>query len=61
MHSDMSQKTKKEVIARLRCFYAKAGPNYERQLLDQAIKLFDYHRKAAVFTGTMAKFTSSIV
>jgi hypothetical protein len=48
MHSDMSQKTKKEVMERLRRFYAKAGPDYKRQLLDQAIKLFGYHRKAAI-------------
>lgn len=48
MHSDMSQKTKKEVMVRLRRFYAKAGPDYKVQLLDQAIKLFGYHRKAAI-------------
>jgi hypothetical protein len=48
MHSDMSQKTKKEVMVRLGRFYAKAGPDYKRQLLNQAIGLFGYHRKAAI-------------
>ncbi|MDB6123561.1 MAG: Integrase core domain [Pedosphaera sp.] len=48
MHSDMSKKTKQEVMVRLRRFYAKAGPDYKRQLLDQAIGLFGYHRKAAI-------------
>jgi hypothetical protein len=48
MHSDMSQKTRKEVLLRLRRFYPKAGPKFKQQLLDQAVELLGYHRKAAI-------------
>lgn len=48
MHTDMSQKTKQEVLARLRRQYVKAGLRYRSQLLDQAIELLGYHRKAAI-------------
>jgi len=47
MHTDMSQNTKHEVLAKLRRHYARAGTDYKRQLLDQAVALFGYHRKAA--------------
>jgi len=48
MHTDMSQKTKQEVLARLRRQYVKAGLKYRSQLLDQAMELLGYHRKAAI-------------
>jgi len=48
MHNDMSQKTKQEVVAKLRRSYAKAGAKFKRQLLDQAVALLGYHRKAAI-------------
>jgi hypothetical protein len=48
MHSDMSQKTRKEVLLRLRRSYAKAGFKFKQQLLDQAVELLGYHRKAAI-------------
>jgi hypothetical protein len=48
MHTDMSQETKREVLTKLRRHYARAGTNYKRQLLDQAVALFGYHRKAAL-------------
>lgn len=48
MHNEMSQKTKQEVMERLRRYYAKAGSEYKSQLIDQAIKLLGYHRKAAI-------------
>jgi hypothetical protein len=48
MHNDMSQKTKHEVLVKLRRHYARAGTEYKRQLLDQAVALFGYHRKAAI-------------
>ena len=48
MDNDMSQQTKHEVLAKLRRQYARAGKNCKRQLLDQAIALFGYHRKAAI-------------
>ena len=44
----MSQKTKVEVLVKLRRQYARAGRHYKRQLLDQAIALLGYHRKAAI-------------
>jgi len=44
----MSQKTKQEVLARLRRQYVKAGLKYRSQLLDQAMELLGYHRKAAI-------------
>lgn len=48
MHTDMSQSTQREVLAKLRRAYARAGRNYKRQLLDQAMALLGYHRKAAI-------------
>lgn len=48
MHTDMSQKTKQEVLARLRRRYVKAGLEYRSRLLDQAVELLGYHRKAAI-------------
>ena len=44
----MSQKTRQEVVAKLRRSYAKAGARYKRQLLVQAVALLGYHRKAAI-------------
>jgi len=44
----MSEQTRKEVMGRMRRQYAKAGPEYKRKLLDQAVELFGYHRKAAI-------------
>jgi hypothetical protein len=44
----MSQKTRQELLAQLRRHYARAGRNYKARLLDQAVELFGYHRKAAV-------------
>lgn len=44
----MSQKTKQEVLVKLRRQYARAGLRSKRQLLDQAVALFGYHRKAAL-------------
>lgn len=44
----MSHKTKKDVLAKLRRRYVKAGPIFKSQLLDQAVALLGYHRKAAI-------------
>lgn len=43
----MSQKTKQEVVAKRRRSHAKAGAQFKRQLLDPAVALLGYHRKAA--------------
>src|SRR5215471_19823282 len=48
MHSDMSKETKEQVLVRLRRRYAGAGCEYKRKLLDQAVELLGYHRKAAI-------------
>ncbi len=48
MHTDMSQKTKAEVVSRLRRQYVKAGPKYRQRLIDQAVELLGYHRKSAI-------------
>jgi hypothetical protein len=48
MNTEMSQKTKKEVLNRLRRSYAKAGSEFKHQLLDQTVDLLGYHRKAAI-------------
>jgi hypothetical protein len=48
MHTDMSTETKDQVRVRLRRRYATAGLKHKRQLLDQAVELLGYHRKAAI-------------
>jgi hypothetical protein len=48
MNTDMSQQTKPELLTKLRRAYARAGSLYKRQLLDQAVSLLGYHRKAAI-------------
>ena len=44
----MSQKTKQEVLSKLRRQYVRAGQKFKRQLLDQAVALLGYHRKSAI-------------
>jgi hypothetical protein len=44
----MSAQTKREVLAKLRRAYARAGRLYKRQRLDQAVSLLGYDRKAAI-------------
>src|SRR5487761_2017609 len=46
MH-DLSQQTKSEVLLQLRRQYRRAGREYKRQLITQAVKLLGDHRKAA--------------
>jgi hypothetical protein len=48
MDKTMSQKTRKEVLTKMRRRYRTAGMEYKRKLLDQAQELFGYHRKAAI-------------
>jgi hypothetical protein len=48
MHSDMSKETKEQVLERLRRRYGTAGPEHKIKLLDQAVELLGYHRKAAI-------------
>ena len=44
----MSQLTRKEVLAKLRRHYQRAGAEYKSKLITQAVELFGYHRKAAI-------------
>jgi hypothetical protein len=48
MHPEMSELTRKEVMTELRRRYATAGLEYKGKLIDQAVELFGYHRKAAI-------------
>jgi len=48
MHLDMSELTKKQVLAKMRDRYRRAGKPYKTQLLDQLQELFGYHRKGAI-------------
>lgn len=48
MHNDMSKETKEQILTRLRRRYVTAGLEHKRKLLDQAVELLGYHRKAAI-------------
>jgi len=48
MDKNMSQRTRTEVLAKLRRRYKTAGVEHKRKLLDQAVQLLGYHRKAAI-------------
>ena len=47
-HLKMSKSTKDEVMTKLRGRYARAGLEHKTKIIDQAIDLFDSHRKAAI-------------
>jgi hypothetical protein len=48
MHNDMSKESKDRVLGRLRRRYRTAGLEHRSKLLDQAVELLGYHRKAAM-------------
>jgi hypothetical protein len=48
MDKDMNQMTRKQVLEKLRRRYETAGAEHKRKLLDQAVQLLGYHRKAAI-------------
>jgi hypothetical protein len=48
MDKTMSQKTRKEILERLRRRYRNAGLEHKAKLLDQAQDLLGYHRKSAI-------------
>jgi hypothetical protein len=48
MDKTMSQSTRKEVLAKLRRRYERAGQEYKSRLLNQAQELLGYHRKSAI-------------
>jgi hypothetical protein len=48
MDKNMKQSTRKQVLEKLRRGYHTAGAGYKRKLIDQAVQLLGYHRKAAI-------------
>lgn len=50
MDKTMSQRTREEVLEKMRRRYLSAGPKHKRKLLDQAQELLGYHRKSAIRT-----------
>jgi len=44
----MSRQTKNEVMSKLRRRYLSAGREHKRKLIDEAVALLGYHRKAAI-------------
>jgi hypothetical protein len=48
MDKDMNQMTRKQVLEKLRRRYETAGAEHKRKLIDQAVQLLGYHRKAAI-------------
>jgi hypothetical protein len=48
MDNEMSQKTRAEVLVKLRRQYVRAGAEFKRRLLDQAQEVLGYHRKSAI-------------
>jgi hypothetical protein len=48
MDKNMSQPTRTQVLEKLRRRYKTAGMEHKTKLLDQAVELLGYHRKAAI-------------
>lgn len=48
MDIQMSQNTRKEVLAKMRRRYARAGRQYKGKIIDEIVALCGYHRKAAI-------------
>jgi len=48
MDTEMSQKTRMEVLVKQRERYARAGKQHKTKIIDELIELFGYHRKAAI-------------
>ena len=48
VHSEMSQLTRKEILAKMQKRYERAGVEYKSRLITEVVALFGYHRKAAI-------------
>src|SRR5688572_19410211 len=48
MDGTMSQRTKKEIMSKLRRRYQSAGLEHKTKLINEAVTLLGYHRKAAI-------------
>ena len=44
----MNQTTRKQALEKMRRRYESAGAGHKRKLLDRAVQLLGYHRKAAI-------------
>ncbi len=55
MHEDMSQRTRKEVMERLRKNYEKGDRFVRIRIVDEAVRLLGYHRKAAIRALNLGK------
>jgi hypothetical protein len=45
---DDESKNEERSAEKLRLCYRKAGPEYRRKVIDQAVELMGYHRKSAI-------------
>ena len=48
MNTKMSQITRQEVLVAKRDRYARAGKEHKTKIINELVKLFGYHRKAAI-------------
>src|SRR5580658_7068351 len=62
MDKTMSQRTRTEVLIKLRRRYETAGAEHKRRLLDQAQELLGYHRKSAIRAlGAPARVSGPVI
>jgi hypothetical protein len=64
MDKNMSNSTRMQVLAKLRGRYKTAGSEHKTKLIDQAVQLLGYHRKAAIRAlrqSTMRPISGSVV
>jgi len=59
MDKNMSQSTRIEVLEKLRRRYKTAGAEHKTKLIDQAVQLLGYHRKAAIRALRQAAVSST--
>jgi hypothetical protein len=48
MDTNMSEKTREEVLVKMRGRYARAGKPHKTKIINDLVELFDYHPKAAI-------------
>lgn len=48
MDTQMSQKTRQEVLEKLRDRYSRAGRQHKTKIINEVVELFGHHRKAAI-------------
>ena len=62
MDETMSTRTKTEIMVKMRRRYLTAGWEHKGKLIDEAVSLFGYHRKAAIrmLNGTVPRRLSIV-